>query len=786
MRRISLFSLLVLMIGIIIIPGVCFADAVGSYSLSTFYAKIETPTVGKTLPTDVEIGSQYTLKSIKWYDSSEKAVASSDVAKDGQYKAIVEITKAGGDRFATTTRVYVNGLANNVEKDITTLTSNYLKFSWTCKAVASSRRLSDAGGKGNLDNLYTMIDKVDFTIPEPKIGNMAAKKGELKWNESLSDAITVDAVSWIDDAGGLFMDTNKPYKAGKYSVRIFVKPTGKYAFADKMPVTLNGKKVNMTYVESSNQFRFEYSWDIKEVAEVHFKDYSFPRNGQELDKSKVQLEDGFPGKISRVIYEMFRREMTGTATKGENLGLGVTIELNSGYTFASSPNAIIGGKTQTQRIHTADDGDSKYTFLWEFTVEDTNTITIKEQSPAELEYQEDTKIELFVKADGVTKYQWYETSPSETTGGGAKQKFNKAVAISGATDSKYVIEKASKELDGHTYKCLLTSSDGSTKYTEETKLKLIAKEETKEDVKPEEKKWANKFEISITEPKIGVKPASTAKALNDEFKIGKVFWTAYSGKEPLDSAVTKFEEGYNYGVKIMVTVNEGYDLRSDYYGMVNGNQAEMPDDYKKEDFYVFYLFEMKSEEKALETSNEKIVWSSASKWATDELNSANESGLIPQVFDKEDLTKNITRKEFAHVAVRLYEKISGKKAEAEKENPFKDTKDTEVLKAYKVGITQGTSATTFEPDALITREQMATMMTRALQKAGVDTMIDLNKVEKFADDSEMSSWAKDSVYFMSSKEIIKGVGENKFGVKGNATREQSLLISGRSVEKFSH
>ena len=40
MRRISLFSLLVLMIGIIIIPGVCFADAVGSYSLSTFYAKI--------------------------------------------------------------------------------------------------------------------------------------------------------------------------------------------------------------------------------------------------------------------------------------------------------------------------------------------------------------------------------------------------------------------------------------------------------------------------------------------------------------------------------------------------------------------------------------------------------------------------------------------------------------------------------------------------------------------------------------------------------------------------
>ncbi len=76
------------------------------------------------------------------------------------------------------------------------------------------------------------------------------------------------------------------------------------------------------------------------------------------------------------------------------------------------------------------------------------------------------------------------------------------------------------------------------------------------------------------------------------------------------------------------------------------------------------------------------------------------------------------------------------------------------------------------------------MMTRALQKAGVDTMVDLNKVTKFADDSEMSTWAKDSVYFMSNIDIIKGIGENKFGVKGNATREQSLLISSRSADKF--
>ena len=33
-------------------------------------------------------------------------------------------------------------------------------------------------------------------------------------------------------------------------------------------------------------------------------------------------------------------------------------------------------------------------------------------------------------------------------------------------------------------------------------------------------------------------------------------------------------------------------------------------------------------------------------------------------------------------------------------------------------------------------------------------------------------------------EIIKGMGENKFGAKEEASREQALLISIRSIEKL--
>ena len=185
------------------------------------------------------------------------------------------------------------------------------------------------------------------------------------------------------------------------------------------------------------------------------------------------------------------------------------------------------------------------------------------------------------------------------------------------------------------------------------------------------------------------------------------------------------------------------------------------------------------------TTTEEKTWTKASEWAEEELDKANKLDVIPEIFKKQDLTQNITRKEFAHVAVKLYEKLTGNKATAVANNPFKDTDDVEVLKAYNLEITKGTSEVTFDPDELITREQMATMMTRALTKAGIDTKVDLEKVTKFADDAEMHDWGKASIYYMSSIEIIKGVGNNTFNVLGNATREQALLISVRSAEKFS-
>jgi len=194
----------------------------------------------------------------------------------------------------------------------------------------------------------------------------------------------------------------------------------------------------------------------------------------------------------------------------------------------------------------------------------------------------------------------------------------------------------------------------------------------------------------------------------------------------------------------------------------------------------------------------------ASEWAVAELERAEELGLIPDCLEGEDLTQDITRAEFAAVAVKVYEALSGTAAIPIVNNPFTDTSDVEVLKAYNIGAVNGTSATTYDPDALLNREQAATMLTRVFKKitlAGwtlaTDSQFTLpyTKPAAFADDKDISDWAKDSVYFMAANGIINGVGNNKFAPKNvtteeqatgyaNATREQALLIAVRMVENL--
>ncbi|MEG1720311.1 MAG: RICIN domain-containing protein, partial [Pseudoflavonifractor sp.] len=85
--------------------------------------------------------------------------------------------------------------------------------------------------------------------------------------------------------------------------------------------------------------------------------------------------------------------------------------------------------------------------------------------------------------------------------------------------------------------------------------------------------------------------------------------------------------------------------------------------------------------------------------------------------------KNITRAEFCKLVVNFYKSMGGE-VPAVSQSPFTDTADNDILIASKLGIVNGTSATTFEPHADITREQISAMMMRAEAIAWTNLQVD--------------------------------------------------------------
>lgn len=189
------------------------------------------------------------------------------------------------------------------------------------------------------------------------------------------------------------------------------------------------------------------------------------------------------------------------------------------------------------------------------------------------------------------------------------------------------------------------------------------------------------------------------------------------------------------------------------------------------------------------------AWSNAHEWATAELQAADEAGLIPDILKGADMTKPINREEFAELSVRLYEKTTNKSAAAASPNPFTDTANQQILKAFKLGITNGTSATNFSPKVLINREQCAAMLFRAIKAIAPNGNYSISDVKDFPDQKFISSWASEATKYMFKIGIIKGDSAGNFMPKatttvqqasgyGMATREAAILMTVRTYDKL--
>ena len=188
-------------------------------------------------------------------------------------------------------------------------------------------------------------------------------------------------------------------------------------------------------------------------------------------------------------------------------------------------------------------------------------------------------------------------------------------------------------------------------------------------------------------------------------------------------------------------------------------------------------------------------YSNASAWSKPELQAAADLGLIPDILKGADMTKPITREEFCELALVLYEKVTGKLGEPVSPNPFTDTTNTQILKAFKLEITKGTSATTFSPAVLINREECATMLFRAIKAIVPGGDYNIAGVKDFPDQKYISTWAEEAAKYMSKTGIIGGDSQGNFMPKaitdaqkaagyGMAAREQAIVMATRAYNKM--
>ena len=100
--------------------------------------------------------------------------------------------------------------------------------------------------------------------------------------------------------------------------------------------------------------------------------------------------------------------------------------------------------------------------------------------------------------------------------------------------------------------------------------------------------------------------------------------------------------------------------------------------------------------------------------------------------------------------------------------------------AYTNGITKGTSATQFSPEARVTREQMARLTVTFFEYMGIDAKA-ICSAQSFTDSNTISSWAQDGVAKCQTMGIVSGYEDASFKPQGNATRAEAATICSRII-----
>lgn len=191
---------------------------------------------------------------------------------------------------------------------------------------------------------------------------------------------------------------------------------------------------------------------------------------------------------------------------------------------------------------------------------------------------------------------------------------------------------------------------------------------------------------------------------------------------------------------------------------------------------------------SLPTETELAAFAAPSDWAKAEVEAADSAGLIPELDGNPGWQDNTTRLQFAQLAVRLAETVTGQTLPAAPASTFTDCADLDVRKAYAAGIVNGTSDTAFSPDSKLTREQLATMLWRAANyiqhQTGEQALTAGGSLTGYTDANQVSAYAKEAVTSLAQHGIMKGTSATELSPQQNCSVEQSVLLSYRMMQQL--
>lgn len=172
---------------------------------------------------------------------------------------------------------------------------------------------------------------------------------------------------------------------------------------------------------------------------------------------------------------------------------------------------------------------------------------------------------------------------------------------------------------------------------------------------------------------------------------------------------------------------------------------------------------------------------SVQAWAGKQIQVVAAKGAIEGVGEGKFAPKsNVTRAEFAKMLIRALNLENNSAVQS-----FSDVSSTAwyapyVAVAAEKGIITGRSAAKFDPNATITRAEMATMISRAVKSINPATTTNVTAISQFSDAAKISASLRDGVAFAASHNLVIG-NAGKFNPNDTATRAEAAVIIYRTI-----